>query len=386
MDFEENEILSEEQVLSLFSDDADNNSANNNPDNQDDKSNKNNKTTEDNNPNLDLENLFVDNPESVGSEENNNKEDNKPSSNKRQSSPNVLSSLAQSLNEEGIIDLEDGESEKIQSVEDLRDLFSRVIEKRIQDQLNERQKRVDEALNNGIEPNTIKNYETTLAQLSSISEELISAENEQSENLRKNLIKQDYLNKGFTQERAQKAADRAVADGTDIEDAKEALENIKQTITSQYNKLREDAKNEENAFQESMKNQAATLRKEVLEDKNFFGDLELDKTTRQKVLDNLVKTVYKDPETGDTYTAIQKYEKEHKVDFLKKIGILFTLTNGFENLEGLVKGKVKKEVGKGMKNLEQALNNTARNADGSLNFMAGINDEDSSLKNFSLDI
>ncbi len=51
---------------------------------------------------------------------------------------------------------------------------------------------------------------------------------------------------------------------------------------------------------------------------------------------------------------------ENRTDFLKNIGLLFTLTDGFKNLDGLVKGKVKKEVNKGLRELEHTLNNTAR--------------------------
>lgn len=57
--------------------------------------------------------------------------------------------------------------------------------------------------------------------------------------------------------------------------------------------------------------------------------------------------IYKDPETGEYYTAIQKYEKDNRVDFLKYLGLIFTLTDGFKSLDGLVKGKVKKEVRNG---------------------------------------
>ena len=43
-------------------------------------------------------------------------------------------------------------------------------------------------------------------------------------------------------------------------------------------------------------------------------------------------------------TAIQKYERENSTDFLKYVGFLFTMTDGFKNLDGLVKSKVRKEV------------------------------------------
>jgi len=36
--------------------------------------------------------------------------------------------------------------------------------------------------------------------------------------------------------------------------------------------------------------------------------MELDKATRQKIYDNISKPIYKDPETGDYLTALEKYE------------------------------------------------------------------------------
>ena len=120
----------------------------------------------------------------------------------------------------------------------------------------------------------------------------------------------------------------------------------------------------------------------------MFGDLSIDKSTRQKIYDNIAKPVYKDPETGEYFTAIQKYEMENRTDFLKNIGLLFTLTNGFKNLDGLVKGKVKKEVKKGLRELEHTLNNTARTSDGNLKFVSGVDEDPESFigKDWKIDI
>ena len=114
----------------------------------------------------------------------------------------------------------------------------------------------------------------------------------------------------------------------------------------------------------------------------------IDKSTRQKVYDNLIKPVYKDPETGEYYTAIQKYEKNNRMDFLKNLSLVFTLTDGFKNLDRLVKGKVRKEVKKGLRELENTLNNTARTSDGSLNFISGVSEDPESFigKDWDLDV
>ena len=124
-----------------------------------------------------------------------------------------------------------------------------------------------------------------------------------------------------------------------------------------------------------------------MEDKEVFGTVQLDKSTRQKVFETISKPVYKDPETGDYLTAIQKYERENSTEFLKNVGLLYTLTDGFKSIDKLVKGQVRKEVKKGLRELENTLNNTARTSDGSLRFVSGVDgDLESNARGWDLDI
>jgi hypothetical protein len=132
--------------------------------------------------------------------------------------------------------------------------------------------------------------------------------------------------------------------------------------------------------------QAAALKKSILEDKEVFKDLQVDKATRQKIYDNISKPVYKDKETGEYFTALQKYERENKTEFLKNVGLLFTLTDGFKNLDGLVKPQVKKEVKKGLRELEHTLNNTARTSNGNIKFVSGVSDDPNSFINGKWDL
>lgn len=322
-------------------------------------------------------------PESVGSGENKQeKEDTK--SQEDGSSPYIYSSIAKALKEEGIFpDLDDEVADKIAKPED----FADAIEKQIQARFDERQKRIDDALNAGVEPTAIKQYENTIAYLNNVTENSLSEEGEQGENLRKQLIYQDYINRGFSKERAQRELKKSFDNGTDIDDAKEALASNKDFFSKQYQQLVDNAKAEEAKEEENRKKQAEGLKKSILEDKNFFGE-NLNKETRQKIYDNISKPVYKDPDTGDYLTAIQKYEKDNRGDFLKYAGYFFTLTNGFKDFDGLVKGKVKQEVKKGLKDLEATLNNTQRDSSGNLNFMSGVSSDSESFfkKGFDLDV
>ena len=335
---------------------------------------------------VDVDNLFTDTPESVGSGKENTeeKEDTTPKGDGT-SPKNFYSSIAKALKEEGIFpDLDDDGLSKVKDPEDFRDL----IDQQIKASLDERQKRIDEALNAGVEPTEIRKYENTINFLDSIKEENISDEGDKGEKLRKDLIYQDFINRGYSKERATREVQKSFNAGTDIDDAKEALKSNIDYFRDKYDELVNDARSEAEEEERKRKEQAEKLKSSILNDKDVFGDLSVDKSTRQKIYDNIAKPVYKDPETGEYFTAIQKYEMENRTDFLKNIGLLFTLTDGFKNLDGLVKGKVKKEVKKGLRELEHTLNNTARTSDGNLKFVSGVDEDPESFigKGWNLDV
>ena len=335
---------------------------------------------------VDVDNLFTDTPESVGSGKENTeeKEDTTPKGDGT-SPKNFYSSIAKALKEEGIFpDLDDDGLFKVKNPEDFRDL----IDQQIKAGLDERQKRIDEALNAGVEPTEIRKYENTINFLDSIKEENISDEGDKGEKLRKDLIYQDFINRGYSKERATREVQKSFNAGTDIDDAKEALKSNIDYFRDKYDELVNEAKSEAEQEEKERKEQAEKLKSSILNDKDVFGDLSVDKSTRQKIYDNIAKPVYKDPETGEYFTAIQKYEMENRTDFLKNIGLLFTLTDGFKSLDGLVKGKVKKEVKKGLRELEHTLNNTARTSDGNLKFVSGVDEDPESFirKGWNLDV
>lgn len=369
-------ILTGDEIDNLFLDDV---SQGNPPEKKDDETPD--KDEKDITTEVNPDELFGE-PESVGSGDNNEGTEDTDSK-KDGTSPKFFSSIAKAFAEEGIFpDLDDDAIERVNSPEDFREL----IEQRIKSELDERQKRIDEALNYGVEPSVIKQYENTIAYLDSIDARKISDEGEQGETLRRNLIMQDLMNRGYSRERAAKAAEKSFRNGDDIEDAKEALAGNREYFKGQYDKLVKDAKQEQDAQAKAQKEQAEQLKNSILSDKKFFGELEVDKATRKKIFENIAKPTYRDEETGTYLTPIQKYELENKTEFMKYLGLIFTLTDGFKNLDTLVKGKVRKEVKKGFRELENTLNNTTRNSDGSLRFVSGVDPESFIGKGWNLDI
>lgn len=380
-------ILGADEIENLFVDDGETQEtppANEETSEKEDKDKNKEETTEV----VDVDALFTEEPESVGSGKEDNKEKEGTESDKEKgTSPknNFYSSIAKALKEEGIFpDLDDETADNIKAPED----FAEAVEKQIQARFDERQKRIDTALNAGIEPSEIKRYENTLSYLNSLQDSAISDETDKGEKLRQQLIFQDFINRGYSKERAQREVQKSFNSGTDIEDAKEALASNKEFFQNEYDNLVKEAQEEEKRETQERKEQAEKLRKSILEDTKVFGDIQIDKATRQKVFDNISKPVYKDPETGELFTAIQRYEMENRTEFLKNVGLLFTLTDGFKNLDGLVKGKVRKEVKKGLRELEHTLNNTSRTSDGNLKFVSGVEDDPESIisKGWDLDV
>ena len=387
-------ILGEQEIETLFTDPEDNDVQEEHketeeeevesPDSDPKKQKEKDNTTED----VDPEDLFEDKaPESVGSgKDNEGKEDTAPDNDADGTSPNnFYSSIANACAVDGIFpNLDDETIKKAVDAES----FSNLIEAEITARFDEKQKRISQALENGVEPTDIKKYESTLNYINTITDAAIAEESEKGEQLRYNLIYQDFINKGMTPDKAKKFADRTVDAGTDVEDAKEALLSNKEFFSNAYNKMLQDAQQKADEEKAEREKNAKELEKSLMKDKQLFGDMEISNDIRKKAFDSVSKPVYKDPETGDYMTAIQKYESEHRADFLKYTGLIFAMTNGFKDFDSFAKGKVKKEVKKGLRELEQTLNNTRRNNDGSLRMVTNQKDDPNSFisKGMKLDL
>ena len=379
-------ILGEEDVekLGLFSDPEENVEEPEEAGSEEqEKDSKKNKTTE-----VNPEELFEEEPESVGSEESVKEEEGEDTDNSAGASPNdndFYSSIANACAVDGAFQhLDDDRIKKVKTAEDFFDL----IEDEVNARFDEKQLRLSKALENGVEVSDIKRYENTLSYIDSIPEKDLVEESEKGEALRRNIIFQDFLNKGYSQDRAKKLTERTIEAGTDIEDAKDALASNREFFQKAYDKLLSDAQAEADRASALRKEQADKLKNDILKDKHLFGDIEITPSIRKKVVDNIAKPVYRDPETGEMFTALQKYEMENRADFIKYIGTIFTLTNGFQDFDTFVKGKVEKEKKKGLRELERTLTNTKKSGSGNLKLVtsAKLDPESFINKGWDLDI
>jgi hypothetical protein len=305
-------------------------------------------------------------PESVGSEAD-NKETGEPSPEGNGTSPqnNVISSFAKAMKDDGY--LQNLDEDTIAGIKDAQSLAN-ALDKEVAARLTEEQRRIKEALDYGVPAESVRNYTTIINNLGKIGDEQLEAENQQGQNLRANIIYQDFINKGIPDEQAKVLVKRSVDAGTDKEDSKIALDAVKKFYQGKYDNLIQSAKKEEAEAQKKVEQEALELKKSLLESKEVFKGVDLDASTRQKAYDAMTRIVGKDAD-GNPVTKVQKYADEHPVEFRKALGVLFTLTNGFESLDGVINKQVRKQVKSHLSDFEARLG--SKPSGGSLAYAEG---------------
>ena len=324
-------------------------------------------------------------PESVGSEETTEGNRGAPESENDQGTPtnNLFSSIAKALRDEGVFpDLSDDTLNGISDAESLRKMFDDQISKT----LDERQQRLENAMNSGATSKELNAYQNALNIMQNLesrdTQDLLTQEGDEGDDLRKRLIYQDYVNRGFKHEKAVKMLQKILDDGTEIEEAKEAYESCKEFYKSQIDDFQKEMESRKAETRKQEEKQYASLKKHILDTESFYGGVKVDKGIRQKAYDAITKPVYKDNE-GNYMTALQKYQRENPMEFMENVAMLYSLTDGFKSVDRLAKGKVKEGLKKGFAELESVLQNTRRNSDGTLN-LANTPPDDSEREKWSL--
>lgn len=259
--------------------------------------------------------------------------------------------------------------ESIINTVDNPDAFSEVIQKQIEEKANELfdedTKRIKEALDSGVEPDEIKYYENVTKSLESIDDASIEDDTTAGESLRRDLIMQDFINRGFSPERAKREADKAISNGTDIEDAKEALESNKDYFKSKYNVILEESRKEAEKLKAKYEETIKDFKSKVDSTNEFLSGIKIDASTKTKIKDVALKPIHK-TEDGRVLSEVQKYIAENPVEAQLAFSTLYVLTNGFKDTAKVGKTVTKRATSEAAKQLAAALTNT--NSDTSARF------------------
>ena len=298
--------------------------------------------------------------------------------NSMKESSTPLSSILSALKDDGILpDVDDKLIKEAKTPED----FATIIEQQVEARLDAANKRVKEALDSGIPVNEVKEYEGLISYLDTINDAAIEQADDAGEALRKDLIYQDFINRGFKPERAKKEVEKSFTAGTDIEDAKNALESNKEYFVGKYNDVINENKQAKAAAIEAQRKQREQFIKKINDTNEPFNGIKLDPGIKKKILDNATKIVEKDSD-GTMYTPVQKYIKDNPIDAQYYLSLLYTLTDGFKNIDKLVSGRVAGITKRTLSNLDKTLQSSSSFKDSGNSLFA----EDDNSKSIKIDV
>jgi hypothetical protein len=142
----------------------------------------------------------------------------------------------------------------LENVEDIKSLedLNKALEKEVASRLDSTQTTIKEAMSVGAPVEEVAEMVQTIDKLESIDPAFI--ENDANIEFRRNAIVQDFVDKGYGDERARVLAQRSIDAGTDIEDAKFAIKNIIATEKKNLADIIQAAKNKENNSLNDIKN------------------------------------------------------------------------------------------------------------------------------------
>lgn len=271
--------------------------------------------------------------------------DDEPSSTGSSSSP--YNTFALALSEEGLISL--NENEEIKSFADLKGIIARTIRENEFADLTENQRTYLESIRNGIPEETVVSSLKNIESFNKINVATL----EEDEDLRLTLITQDYLSRGFEKTKAEKLAKRSVELGEDLEDSKEALNNLKSYETEKIKTLNENKAKEEKALEKQYQENLSRIKDTIQKTEAIIPGVPMNSRVKDEVFANMTKVAAYD-DAGNPLNALGAALQKDREGIELKLNYLFTVTKGFSDFSTL-KTSTKSSV---VKDLEDALQST----------------------------
>lgn len=268
-----------------------------------------------------------DDPEKVGGDE--DEEEGGDENN----SPNLYSSLASVLHEQGLLPSLNLQDTKIENADDISNAIKGEIDSNVKARLIQALGEEGyEAVTNGVPLEQLARHREEQLTLDSIDENSLSDDLE----LSKKVIYQDYINQGVSPEKAQKLLQRVAAAGEEaiVEDAKESLNSIKafgkQQLANQAEANRQAA-----ARQAKEQDELDTkLKNTIYNSQELIKGLKLNKA----IQDRIYKSITTNVGDGEQFqTSLIKDRQSNPVEFDAKLYYLYEITNGFKDLDAVMK-------------------------------------------------
>lgn len=308
------------------------------------------------------------NPEEVAKEEDKDEEGESDPSDDDDSSnaddvSELYSSFASVLNEKGLLPSLDLENNNIKTIDDLTEHLKLEIDTQAKNYIIDK---VGEdgynALEKGVSLAEYQSYNTAIETLSNITDEVISQDIE----LAKNIIKQDYIAQGMSEDRANKILKKSIDLGEDIvlEDAKESLVSLKAQQSKKMEELQIQRTNERQNQIKQQEKIDNDLKNSIYNSKEIIEGFEPSKALKDKVYQSITKIVGQDP-NGVAENKLMRQRRENPIEFDTKLYYLYEATNGFKDFSSLIR----KSSSKALSNLEKEIRKTKFETSGKPSFV-----------------
>lgn len=241
-----------------------------------------------------------------------------------------------------------------QSPEDLSEIMQSVVEKRLDDET----KAARDSKNAGIDYTELNVAKDNINYLNSLTDDIIAAEGDDADNMRRNLLMYYFNIKGYTKELAEEEVKDIFEDGKDVDKLKRYLPEM---IKFNEGKIKDFNKKVEESLENKKKQQEEELskfKKEILEEKTAFGDLDINESTKKKIFEYATKPTHKDPNNPKQfYTELDWQIMQNPFEWKKLMALVGVITDGGKNLNNIAKMMANKEVKKEYKKIANGLKN-----------------------------
>ena len=267
-------------------------------------------------------------PEGVA-ENSDDQEDEGNEDNNSSPNPNLYSSVAALLHEQGLFPSLDLTKDKIETLDDFVKSFNSELENKVKDTLVSK---IGEdgynALQKGISLLELNQYNQQQSLLNDIKESEIQDNTE----LAKQIVYQDYINQGLSEEKSLKLLQRLVESGDEllIKDAKESLESIKEFNKKEFERKQTESNQKLIDAEKNKEIHTQKLKDSIYNTTSLINGQEFNKDFQNKVYKSMTQVIGKD-QNGRPENKLMNYRRENPIEFDTKLYYLFELTNGFKD-------------------------------------------------------
>jgi len=244
-----------------------------------------------------------------------------------------LSSLVSTLVDEGVLpSLDEEELGEIKSASDLIAIINKQVKSNEFADLTEDQKEYLTALRSGVPNEAYRQQKSIESQYNNIQE--YNLESDDSLELRKLLIKQDFIIKGYDEATATKYSERSVNLGEDVDDSKAALKRLQEYQKQATSNLLKEAEESKKAAEKAAEERLNTIKDKIKSTEEILPSMKINTKSKDKVYDLLTKPAGQDSNGNPVNAIVNSMINDQ--EYLIKLAYLHHITDGMTKWDKIV--------------------------------------------------